>query len=1513
MDNGIGIDFVSLSQPPLHTVPLFLVQNELNEGSSLFNRRDFYEIPYWMSVTFVDCAIDSSATLKLPSRLIKKDKNLSKGGGRGKERGDHNKFDLTGLSPLDAFERDFKPIPFSYTVSCHILRQLNQHQYHYTTDNNDDDNNASTNALWVIRKLPLCLRLLLYGVQLFSEVGTNTNTQSIVKLLDAVEYTQLQSQNSKFSIPMWGAVDIPRLVQHHTTMVASTATVSGSVGADEDRKREAEESDDTNNNTNSHNVLETGTEIKSSPVMRAQFLTGGTNIIPSTLPILPDRKGRIMRQRDKGRRTDSSLRSRMSMNATHHQKSSNSIEMQLNMNAKSSLPMKSSHTGLSTSQNADPRHGQSALAVSMNSMNSEDSDTISDVANSIAQSTESDVANMSAYIPGTSLSRENQIQSYHEQKGGIQDDFSEALNDICDVYDRAVKGLVSSSTPVSSMSLAAGVGVGPASPSRSASASTPVSASTLPLPPSIGELAPYLVQQFKDRMSEYDRHAAASYTLGKRGIGAAIATTRSRQEGATSTEPFRSNRLATSSSPQYNGIRDIRGSSSGSGSGSVETDSNFNDNVLFLRRGRSSSITDEVTNSNSNSNPSHSSYLPHVERGQSSSHGSGSPSSMSVDVRTKMAVRSPSKLVNQREREWKRDKDRGRGRGVSLLSSALALDKDTKMRINRDRDKADYDGIPSSASYANPNVNIAMRTNSNSNFKSLLSSALAKDSLSRGVMMPGSPSSLGNVRTISRMSGDTTISRERNLENYLGAYERKYAINPFKRHQGGRFLTSRSHNRRRWSHVFPQGVLERNISRYFGMNWKSLTQPAMLPLNTDYVPSEDSLASTYTRSTYNLILDPKECAWKSIDSLLIEMVCQRLTQEFQLVENVDLSHYRRYISGRHNVAPPKTIRQNFSQLNLSTPEHSISIPKSNGGIGMGMGVLESGARIGSNTSLDRSNHSNLDRSTHSIMPIKSEDGDKDRDNQDRFYVLSMGHRIHIIAFDSNKREFTVNRFTSEVGTNGAEENRVTYTYDVWVPQMNSFQVLSQTFYRFPHPEFNWNLLDEILLGNRDDLAENLKSKRIRFALVPPLSACTSREEEEAYFIKFENVLQLLENYCEKNDKILMERDYLWGSDGRRIDVDSVDLNDSENSKRRIKRNTKKTKLWLQKPTEKEKDGNHNDDVQKREALRNRNEIDPKWVYLIYDSSVKTSRIIHFSLQWVVCDSWILDDFMNVLFRRCSTWGLRLAQIPEYFCTSNLNIHPFRPNPFLYVPQLDKAYQEMYKYLSATRVVERLFFNNEHEPSKDLWVQDHDHSTDWEGIAQETTTHAYTATALGQGDHSTDDTSFHTQTNGPWKPSSRYPQIKPKDTQYFHRMCLASVRVGMHGFVWLMNSTARVSDLLLRDDQKINAAYSQMTDFSRFCESAGVCYGLVVEIIEKDFFAMDFFKAMEEGERNRKAYDHAKVSSSATMATADDDDDIGVYRANNMRNSYGSLKDKEDKLWGYSEKNQGNPNVGDALK
>lgn len=49
LDSAFGIDFISLSRPPLHTVPLFIV------SAPIAGAKEFYEVPHWMKVSYIDC------------------------------------------------------------------------------------------------------------------------------------------------------------------------------------------------------------------------------------------------------------------------------------------------------------------------------------------------------------------------------------------------------------------------------------------------------------------------------------------------------------------------------------------------------------------------------------------------------------------------------------------------------------------------------------------------------------------------------------------------------------------------------------------------------------------------------------------------------------------------------------------------------------------------------------------------------------------------------------------------------------------------------------------------------------------------------------------------------------------------------------------------------------------------------------------------------------------------------------------------------------------------------------------------------------------------------------------------------------------------------------------------------------------------------------------------------------------------------------------------------------------
>ncbi|MGH0168445.1 UNVERIFIED_CONTAM: hypothetical protein FKN15_054606, partial [Acipenser sinensis] len=74
-----------------------------------------------------------------------------------------------------------------------------------------------------------------------------------------------------------------------------------------------------------------------------------------------------------------------------------------------------------------------------------------------------------------------------------------------------------------------------------------------------------------------------------------------------------------------------------------------------------------------------------------------------------------------------------------------------------------------------------------------------------------------------------------------------------------------------------------------GVDWKSLTTPACLPLTTDYFPDRQSLQNDYTQGCYDLLpesnLDRRdeEEALMTAQQVFEEFICQRLMQGYQII------------------------------------------------------------------------------------------------------------------------------------------------------------------------------------------------------------------------------------------------------------------------------------------------------------------------------------------------------------------------------------------------------------------------------------------------------------------------------------------------------------------------------------------------------------------------------------------------------------------------------------------------------
>mgnify|MGYP003385150470 CR=1 FL=1 len=413
-----------------------------------------------------------------------------------------------------------------------------------------------------------------------------------------------------------------------------------------------------------------------------------------------------------------------------------------------------------------------------------------------------------------------------------------------------------------------------------------------------------------------------------------------------------------------------------------------------------------------------------------------------------------------------------------------------------------------------------------------------------------------------------------------------YGINPFRLEDGELFLRMRTHNRRRWAHALPSQQ-QVNSSLNWELNWKSLCQPVVLPLTTDYLPSLDEIRTKYTVANYSLLLDSSVCPFHKPESLLAEMVNQRLAQEFQVIDGEQHNNFHAYKKLVIGAADKASIPDQF------------------------------------------------------------------------FMILSMGHRIHFLFYIPSRGTVNVFRYMSRIGINDVNST-VSYRYRIWSKQFQRFVVMQQKFYQFPEPEHAWNLTDEILSGNQDIMSDNLRAKRIRLVVVP----CNG-VTKELYQENFEKLVTFLNKYCAE----AMSLKFLDHDQQDNVKKEKVEEGDSSSSSSSTKKDSassssstaapsKKTllnaKFWLRRPTSVSSSTAHDA---------------PQWAYLRCEDTYSMRKVFHLDIFWIVCVASLMDDFVNMLFRRCGSWGLRLIQIPEFFCVPNLQMHPFRGNPQVFVPKL----------------------------------------------------------------------------------------------------------------------------------------------------------------------------------------------------------------------------------------------------
>jgi hypothetical protein len=481
-----------------------------------------------------------------------------------------------------------------------------------------------------------------------------------------------------------------------------------------------------------------------------------------------------------------------------------------------------------------------------------------------------------------------------------------------------------------------------------------------------------------------------------------------------------------------------------------------------------------------------------------------------------------------------------------------------------------------------------------------------------------------------------------------GSDSHKLSVNPFQYSAEALDASSQrlSIDRRRWSHLFPVlyhfqehkpsgDLLNSSTSGkkmlHIGPNWKSLVTPAILPLTTDYFPSPKELRDSYAESFYTLTL-PSTSPFDSVpkynnhDELLIEMICQRLACDFQLVTGNE--------SANDSDAGSR-VRQ------------AVSV---NGAAGFGGGGRYSTRQL-----------------------------DQAPDSHTVVYHLSTGHRIHQLIYDPERQTIEVKQYfqrsaaprelaTTTAPTSPPQVESVPYRYSIWVDTTQSFHPLQQEFHRFPTYDENWNSTDHLLCGYHDHMSDRSKCRRIRFAILPPELPSDERGGEvkaiaATFAAKFARFLDYLQSRVAPNEDGSLETIAVA------LELDASGVHHRPVTVLPKGHNSHCYKVCCRTSSASTSSSGASSSSQTTTATgglaplsssvsRVRSEdTRTEWVMLNLEDTLDITRTYHLDVRWLACSGIVTDEFVGAVKRKAKQAGLELRRIPEYSSVSFLQIHP----------------------------------------------------------------------------------------------------------------------------------------------------------------------------------------------------------------------------------------------------------------
>ncbi|PNJ49289.1 DEPDC5 isoform 12 [Pongo abelii] len=236
-----------------------------------------------------------------------------------------------------------------------------------------------------------------------------------------------------------------------------------------------------------------------------------------------------------------------------------------------------------------------------------------------------------------------------------------------------------------------------------------------------------------------------------------------------------------------------------------------------------------------------------------------------------------------------------------------------------------------------------------------------------------------------------------------------------------------------------------------GVDWKSLTTPACLPLTTDYFPDRQGLQNDYTEGCYDLLPEAdidrrdEDGVQMTAQQVFEEFICQRLMQGYQII-----------------------VQPKAQKPNPAVPPPLSSSPLYSRGMSF----------------------KQMEEIIIFLLGLVS----RNRPEEEDQYWLSMGRTFHKVTLKD--KMITVTRYLPKYPYESAQ---IHYTYSL-CPSHSDSEFVS-CWVEFSHErleEYKWNYLDQYICsaGSEDfSLIESLKFWRTRFLLLPACVTATKRITE----------------------------------------------------------------------------------------------------------------------------------------------------------------------------------------------------------------------------------------------------------------------------------------------------------------------------------------------------------------------------------------------------------------------------------